>query len=114
VDFRRNWRRINYDLHSAAGFWTLLIVSMWAASGIYFAWPRQVFQLANSLSAIASAWPPAILAEQEAGTPPDLARLVQRAYAIDPGTRLSRVDFSFGRRAPLAIRMRRGNGAGRE
>jgi uncharacterized iron-regulated membrane protein len=114
VDFRRNWRRINYDLHSAAGFWTLLIVSMWAASGIYFAWPRQVFQLVNSLSAIASARPPAILAQPEAGTPPDLAHMVQQAYAIDPGTRLSGVDFPFGRRAPLAIRMRRGNGAGRE
>ncbi len=40
VDFRRNWRRINWDLHSAAGFWTILIASFWAVSGIYFAWPQ--------------------------------------------------------------------------
>ena len=40
--FNHNWRRITYDMHSAIGFWTLLIVSWWAFSGIYFAWYRPV------------------------------------------------------------------------
>jgi uncharacterized iron-regulated membrane protein len=42
IVFRHNWRRINYDAHSAIGFWTLFIVFWWALSGIYFAWYRQV------------------------------------------------------------------------
>lgn len=42
VVFKHNWRRINYDAHSAIGFWTLFIVFWWALSGIYFAWYRQV------------------------------------------------------------------------
>ena len=30
VNLRANWRRMNYDLHSAIGFWTLLLVFWWA------------------------------------------------------------------------------------
>ena len=43
VDFARNWRRINFDLHVSVGFWTILIASFWAVSGIYFGWPRKFF-----------------------------------------------------------------------
>jgi len=42
IGLRHHWRRINYDAHSAIGFWTLFIVFWWALSGIYFAWYRQV------------------------------------------------------------------------
>jgi uncharacterized iron-regulated membrane protein len=115
VDFRRNWRRINYDAHSAAGLWTLLIVSFWAVSGIYFAWPRQAFRLVNSLSPIVTARPPVIRVKPDPdATKPDLAGLVDRASMIDPGTRLSGVSFPYGPRAPLEIRMARGGGDGRE
>jgi uncharacterized iron-regulated membrane protein len=115
VDFHKRWRRINYDGHRAAGFWTLLVVSFWAVSGIYFAWPREVFQLVNSLSPVVTARPPVIAVTPDPDAiKPDLASLVGRASAIDPGTRLSGVAFPYGRRAPLEIRMRRGTGVGRE
>jgi uncharacterized iron-regulated membrane protein len=52
VDFRRNWRRINFDLHLSMGFWTILIASFWAVSGIYFGWPRQVFRFVDSISPV--------------------------------------------------------------
>lgn len=42
VSFRHNWRRINFDLHNAIGIWTLLLVSWWAFSGIYFGFYKQV------------------------------------------------------------------------
>jgi uncharacterized iron-regulated membrane protein len=42
IGLGHSWRRINYDAHSAIGFWTLFIVFWWAFSGIYFAWYRQV------------------------------------------------------------------------
>lgn len=50
VDFERGWRRINFDLHVSVGFWTIVIASVWAVSGIYFGWPRPIFQFVNSLS----------------------------------------------------------------
>ncbi len=34
-----NWSRVNFDLHAALGFWSLLILFMWGLTGIYFAFP---------------------------------------------------------------------------
>lgn len=36
---RSGWKRVNFDLHSALGFWSLLILLMWGVTGIYFAFP---------------------------------------------------------------------------
>jgi uncharacterized iron-regulated membrane protein len=36
------WKRFTWDLHSAVGFWTFLLLFMWAISGIYLAFPRPV------------------------------------------------------------------------
>ena len=33
------WKRINFDLHSAMGFWSLAILLLWGVTGIYFAFP---------------------------------------------------------------------------
>jgi len=115
VDFRRSWRRINFDLHSAAGFWTLALISFWAVSGVYFAWPRQVFALVNRISPIVNSKPPLVeVAARREMNQPDLAELVKRAYALDPGTTFAGVEFPFNRRAPIQILMRRGNGLSRE
>jgi uncharacterized iron-regulated membrane protein len=115
VDFRRKWRRINFDLHSAAGFWSLLLISFWAASGIYFAWPREIFLFVNSWSPIITARPPAVSVTPEADPrEPDISSLVVRARQLDPGTKWSGIDFPYSRRAPLGVLMRRGNRLGRE
>jgi len=115
VDFKRNWRRINFDLHVVVGFWTILIASFWAVSGIYFGWPRQIFQFVNSISPVITARPPAITVAPEASTSePELRSLIARAHAADPGTTLEGIAFPYGRRAPLGILMRRGPSVGRE
>jgi uncharacterized iron-regulated membrane protein len=115
VDFRRNWRRINFDLHLSVGFWTILIASFWAVSGIYFGWPRQVFLFVNSFSPVISARPPAITVAPESAVPElDLRSLVRQARTLDPGTTLGGIAFPYSRRAPLGILMRRGNSVGRE
>jgi uncharacterized iron-regulated membrane protein len=115
VSFRRNWRRINFDLHSAVGFWTLAIVSMWAITGVYFAWPRQTFLLVNSFSNVVSARPPTIVVSPEGPLGAlDLDRLVERARVLDPGTKLAGIVLPYSRRAPIAVLMQRHNGPGRE
>lgn len=115
VDFERNCRRINFDLHVAVGFWTILISSFWAFSGVYFGWPRQAFQFVNSLSPVISARPPASTVTPLDMTPePDLHALVQRAREIDPRTTFGGIAFPYSRRAPLAILMRRRSSPGYE
>lgn len=49
VNLRAGWRRINYDLHSAIGFWTLAIVFWWAFSGMYFGFYQQVDAAVNAV-----------------------------------------------------------------
>ena len=35
-----NFKRLNWDLHSAIGFWTFAIVFMWALTGAYLVFPK--------------------------------------------------------------------------
>jgi uncharacterized iron-regulated membrane protein len=115
VDFRFGWRRINFDLHRAAGFWVLLLLLVWAVTGIYFAWTRQLFELVDSWSPVISARPPSVVTTPSAGVAaPDLDALITRASVVDPGTTWSGIFFPFSRRAPLEVIMRRSGGHGRE
>lgn len=115
VDFRRGWRRINFDLHSAAGFWTLFIACFWGISGIYFAWPALSVRLIDRLSPVINAKPPAIIVTPQPGFAElNLDQMVERARLLDPGTQWKAIEFPFGRRAPLEIVMRRAGGEGRE
>lgn len=115
VDFRFSWRRINFDLHRAAGFWALGLLSLWAVSGMYFAWTRQFVELVNRWSPIISARPPTVVATPSAGVaPPDVDALIARASLLDPGTTWSGIFFPFSRRAPLEVIMHRSRGTGRE
>jgi uncharacterized iron-regulated membrane protein len=40
VDWSANFGRINWDLHSALGFWGFIFVFLWGVSGLYFAFPE--------------------------------------------------------------------------
>lgn len=40
IDWRANWRRLNWSLHSALGVWTVLFLFMWGFTGIYLAFPE--------------------------------------------------------------------------
>jgi uncharacterized iron-regulated membrane protein len=34
------WKRLNWDLHSAVGFWTFALLFMWGLTGCYFVYPQ--------------------------------------------------------------------------
>ncbi len=40
VSWGSQFARINWDLHSALGFWCFFFVLLWGISGIYFSFPR--------------------------------------------------------------------------
>jgi uncharacterized iron-regulated membrane protein len=42
VKWQASWRRISFDLHSAVGFWTLIVVTMCAITGAYFIFPSVI------------------------------------------------------------------------
>jgi uncharacterized iron-regulated membrane protein len=50
VQWKSSWKRLNWDLHSAVGFWTFLFVAMWGVTGILVSFPVPFYDLANYLS----------------------------------------------------------------
>ena len=52
IDWKSGWRRINWSLHSAAGFWFILFVLMWAITGIYLTIPEPFNALADAVEPI--------------------------------------------------------------
>jgi uncharacterized iron-regulated membrane protein len=89
LSFAPNWRRINYDAHSAVGFWTLLIVSWWGISGIYFGWYRQVVAAVNLVSPLRGMNAPDLppLAPTT-GTHASLESIILSAHEASPQGRL--------------------------
>lgn len=47
INPRASWKRINWDLHSAIGFWTFGLVFMWAITGIYVVFPEPFQKAVN-------------------------------------------------------------------
>jgi uncharacterized iron-regulated membrane protein len=47
INPRANWKRINWDLHSAVGFWTFAFFFMWSFTGIYLVFPEPFDTLIN-------------------------------------------------------------------
>jgi uncharacterized iron-regulated membrane protein len=52
IDFRSNWKRLNWDLHSALGFWSFALIFMWAVTGIYLAFPLPFQKVINHYSTL--------------------------------------------------------------
>ena len=46
------WKRLNFDLHSAVGFWTFLILFMWGMTGGYFVFPEPFRAVINYFTPI--------------------------------------------------------------
>jgi uncharacterized iron-regulated membrane protein len=50
VKWRSGWRRFNWDLHSALGFWLLLFMLMWGVSGWYLGIPDPLTDFVDWIS----------------------------------------------------------------
>lgn len=108
VDFRRGWRRINFDLHSAGGLYTLAFVVMWSVSGIYFVFPKQVAAVVSVFSPVEM--PPEPKAEgADPRRPAPLGGLLEQAIRTLPGRRLAGVYLGPDGRSPITVFMARGD-----
>jgi uncharacterized iron-regulated membrane protein len=50
VKFNAGWRRLNWDLHSALGFWLFLFMMMWGISGWYLGMPEPLTNFVERFS----------------------------------------------------------------
>ncbi|MGB9148236.1 MAG: PepSY-associated TM helix domain-containing protein [Acidobacteriaceae bacterium] len=88
VKWNARWARLNWDLHSAFGFWCLFFISMWGLSGAYFIFPQpfqrviSIFSPMTHLRDLPSDWQPG-----QPVLPVDT--LVGRAMALYPRDQLA-------------------------
>ncbi|HEY9128031.1 MAG TPA: PepSY-associated TM helix domain-containing protein, partial [Acidobacteriaceae bacterium] len=115
VDFARSWKRINYDLHSAVGIWTLVFSFVWGLTAIYFAWEAPFERSIQAISPITTArYPEEDLARLESRpvstthTPLDLLSVLQAASETVPDGKLEGLFFGSGGAPILTVYMARG------
>jgi len=109
VGLRKSWKRINFDLHSAVGFWTFLIVSMWAFTGVYFVWPKPIESFVNRLSPIASALPPTfVIPDRTTDGGANWSTMIKEAKRISPDAHFAGAFFPGNRQQQLTLLMARG------
>ena len=89
LSFRHNWRRINYDLHHAIGLWTLVIVSWWALSGIYFAWYKPFTAVVSAVSPLVGMKEPPSQRTAHSDNPATLQTILEAAQKASPRGRLT-------------------------
>jgi len=99
VDFGRNWKRITWDLHSAIGFWSLLLVAMWAVTGIYFAFPSQFRAAVNAISPVTVSRSPQSARPVAGATDASWRDQIARARDHAPGQFVARVVLPSSDRA---------------
>jgi uncharacterized iron-regulated membrane protein len=50
IDFRSNWKRLNWDLHSVVGFWMFALIFVWGVTGVYLVFPTPFQRAVNKIS----------------------------------------------------------------
>ena len=49
IKWRARWPRLNFDLHSAMGFWFFVMILLWAVTGIYLSFPSPFMAVVNTI-----------------------------------------------------------------
>jgi len=108
IDFARRWKRVNWDLHSATGFWTVSVLAMWAVTGAYFAWPDEFRSAIDRVSKVSSANIPAPDPQSNSKLPrPDVRQLLAQASERSPGAELFAIGFPQDEKSQIRIFMSR-------
>jgi uncharacterized iron-regulated membrane protein len=82
---RHRWKRINYDAHNAIGIWTLLIVSWWGFTAVYFLLPDKIAAVVNSISPLVGMKEPKPSEPIAGKTVEPLTVILEAAQKVSPG-----------------------------
>lgn len=114
LDLRRNWKRINWDLHSVVGFWTIFFTLMWATTGMYFTWPKLFTTPFKKISPVVTASYPAAQLRRALAQPPapdaplNVEAMIAEAQRQSPQGHLEGVFYGMGERPVFTVYMARG------
>jgi len=91
VDFRRQWKRVVWDIHSVLGICSMLFIVMWAVTALDFTFPRQFREVVNAISPLTVNRIPESRRPDDGATPLDWRALVDKACQLAPGQHVARV-----------------------
>jgi uncharacterized iron-regulated membrane protein len=91
VDFGQPPLRINWELHGAAGFWTLTLLLIWSVTGLYFAFPQSFRGAVNAVSTLSVPVRPRSQPPSANATPLSRVALLERAQVHYPGRPIGRI-----------------------
>lgn len=103
VNLRHGWKRINFDLHHAVGFWALLWCLCWAVSGFYFGFPTALQRVVGSLFSLKAMQAPQPRADTGAFNRPTLGTVLAKAQQQSPGAFLSGVSLPGSEGSPYIV-----------
>jgi len=103
VNPRRSWRRINWELHGAVGIWTVALIAVFAATGIYFAAHSQVQSLVNAISPLKTTVVPESNPAGATASRPSWRQLIARAQSRVPDQHVFRVVPPGGERETFQV-----------
>lgn len=103
VDRRRGWRRVTWELHSAAGIWTVTLIAMWAVTALYLVWPAGFRNAVNRVSPLTVSQPPSSAAAPADARPRPWRELIDRAREARPGDPVARVVLPSGPAAAFQV-----------
>ena len=90
IDPRSNWKRLNWDLHSALGFWSFALIFMWAITGVYLAFPLPFQKIINHYSPLI-----------QYALPEDASVAAPTASVLAQPSQAKSFNFGKGRRPPI-------------
>ena len=104
IDWSRPWKRVTWELHGAIGILAVVLVGMWAVTGIYFAFPTGFRAAVNQISPLTVGVTPTS-DSSGAGTErrPTWGALIARARAVEPDTFVARVVVPATEESPCQV-----------
>jgi uncharacterized iron-regulated membrane protein len=91
INLQARWKRINYDLHSSIGFFTLAFTVIISLTGAYYAWPEESKQLVSWFSPLRQKAPAPHLAARPERPDVPLGQLLATARQMVPGRNITMV-----------------------
>lgn len=104
IDTGRRGQRLLWEVHRAVGFWTVLLIVMWAITGMYLAFPAQARALVGAFSPLtATRTPVSGAAATGDGAEPSWRSMIERARMFRPTAHVARVVLPFGERGAFLV-----------
>lgn len=103
IDTTRRGYRFWWEVHRAVGIWSVLLILMWALTGLYFAFPRQARALIGSMFTVSATRSPTSSQPGAGANEPSWQAMIDRARAIHPQGHVARVVLPFGDRGAFLV-----------